>query len=460
MLELLRLQAARGFQLVAVGDPRQCQSIEAGPVIDLLRRALGSEAVPEILTTVRQQTERERSSSLLFREGRADEALALKREDRSARLVTGDYTQVVAAIAALWQERRAAHTGDPDYTLSVSAPTNRDAREIGAAIRLRRRAAGELGADQVVVSAVDQAGERFELPLAVGDRVRLFARTNAAYADRSRGIIGNNGSVLEVRGIDVQGVVLRTVQGRDGRVAWDTLRDRQSGRIRLTYGDVLSIDATQGLTSTEHIEAMPAGTQAVNAYKAYTAASRHRRATFLVTSDGAERREIAGRRPLGDARPIREADVWANMGRNLSRQPKAVSALAFLEEAREVRRGATRAMQAGLQPAEQRLATGLPATTLTQVLQRRRMLARVVQTADQLAGWARVQAMALEGLVKLAPAVRSAVMQAVAALQPVLQETATRISQRPERVSRRQQEAELEVGRERLLAAHMHGWWR
>lgn len=45
----------------------------------------------------------------------------------------------------------------------------------------------------------DQMGAQYDLPLAAGDRVRLFARTNAAYADKSRGIIGNNGSVLEVR---------------------------------------------------------------------------------------------------------------------------------------------------------------------------------------------------------------------------------------------------------------------
>ena len=300
-------------------------------MIDLLRRALGAGAVPEILTTVRQQTERERTASLLFREGQAAEALAMKQADGTARLITGDYRRAVQGIADLWQERRAANAGDLGYTLSVSAPTNRDAREIGAAIRQHRRASGELGPDLVVLSAADQAGERFDLPLAVGDRVRLFARTNASYADRSRGIIGNNGSVLEVRGVDASGVVLRNAQEREGRVAWNTLRDGESGRIRLTYGDVLSIDATQGVTSTEHIEAMPAGTQAVNAYKAYTAASRHRRATFLVSSDGAERREVAGRRPLGDMRPIAEADVWANMGRNLSRQPKVMSALEFLE---------------------------------------------------------------------------------------------------------------------------------
>ena len=47
-------------------------------------------------------------------------------------------------------------------------------------------------------------------------------------------------------------------------------------------------------------------------------------------SDGAERQEVAGRRPLGDQRLVRDADVWANMARNLSRQPEKASALAFL----------------------------------------------------------------------------------------------------------------------------------
>ena len=87
---------------------------------------------------------------------------------------------------------------------------------------------GELGPDAVVVKAADQTGAAYDLPLAVGDRVRLFARTNASYPDKSRGIIGNNGSVLELRGIDAGGVTLRNAQGREGLVKWGTLRDQES----------------------------------------------------------------------------------------------------------------------------------------------------------------------------------------------------------------------------------------
>jgi len=45
------------------------------------------------------------------------------------------------------------------------------------------------------------------------------------------------------------------------------------------------------------------------------------------------------------------------------------------------------------------------------------------------------------------------------ALRPALQHAADRIYQRPERVRRRQQEAELAVGRERLVARRMKLWW-
>jgi hypothetical protein len=133
--------------------------------------------------------------------------------------------------------------------------------------------------------------------------VRLLARTNAAHADHSHGIIGNNSSVLDVHAIGSAGVVPRNAQGREGLVKWDTLHDPISGCIRFSYGEVLTIDSAQGLTSsTEHVQAMPGGTQAVTAYKAYTVTGRHRVAGYLVTSGRAEWREVAARRPLGDPR--------------------------------------------------------------------------------------------------------------------------------------------------------------
>ena len=127
-LHLLRLQQRHGFMIVALGDDKQCASVEAGAIIELSRRALGAEQVPEILTTRRQQTEREQIIAGLFREGRAAEALAMKRADGTAEMAYGGYDGVVARVATLYRERLEATGAAP----TISAPTNTDAHRIGA----------------------------------------------------------------------------------------------------------------------------------------------------------------------------------------------------------------------------------------------------------------------------------------------------------------------------------------
>jgi conjugative relaxase-like TrwC/TraI family protein len=375
MARLLRLQAASGAQIIAVGDHRQCQSVEAGPVIELLRKALGPDQIPELLTTVRQQTARERETSLLFRDGEAGKALARKDEDATLELVPGGYRDAVARVADLWAERRAANAADPSYRLIVTAPTNEDARAISAAIRERRRAAGELAPDAITVKATDQNGAEYDLAVARGDRVRLFANTGAALTGGRAGNIGRNGSVLTVLDISAEGVRLRNAKGTEGLVKWQTLQEPLSGRVRLSYGDCLTINSAQGITATEHINALPGGSRTANANTVYVAESRHRRQSWLVTSDGAERQEISSRRPLGDARPITRNDVIANMARNLSRQLEKPSAIMFLERAAEAMRQSARGLQSGLRPAEERRNAGQQPTTLHRTYARERMRA-------------------------------------------------------------------------------------
>ncbi|MBB5696013.1 MobF family relaxase [Muricoccus pecuniae] len=384
MLELLRLRQEHGFRIVAVGDDKQCQGIEAGPVVNLMRRALGSEAVPEILTTRRQRTERKREIAGLFRDGKAAEALAMKREDGTAEAVPGGYDDAVRRVAELWRQRREANAGDAGFSISVTAPTNADARAVALALREERRAMGELGADLFSIRATDQAGATYNLTLAPGDRVRLFDRLNARFLDGGRGNIGNNGSVLEVREVNADGIVLRTAGGRDGAVSWDSLADKKNGRTRLAPGDVLTIDAAQGITSREHINAMPAGSAGVQGFKGYTAESRHKDSAWLITSDGAERREVMARRALGDARPVGAADVWENVARNLARQPAKASALDFMDRARDVGRTAAHAMQSGFRRAEAREVAGEPRTTLGAHLRDRRDGRAVGQAVERL----------------------------------------------------------------------------
>ena len=343
-LHLLRLQQRHGFTIVALGDDRQCASVEAGAIIELSRRALGAEQVPEILTTRRQQSEREQIIAGLFREGRAAEALAMKRADGTAEMAYGGYDGVVARVATLYRERLEATGAAP----TISAPTNSDAHRIGVAVREQRRAVGLLGEDIRSIKATD--GERdFTLRLARGDRVRLFRSTGATYANGRGGPIGRNGSVLEVLDVDDRGLTLRSKLGRVGTVWWDDVPTRH-GRAHLAYGYAMTIHTAQGSTTREHISALPAGSQAIDGRLGYSAHTRHELKAYLVTSESAEQIAVRKRRPLNDTREITLDDKWAQVARVLSYQPEKDNALSMLDRVGRLGRGAVRTFHDVLPP--------------------------------------------------------------------------------------------------------------
>lgn len=332
LLHLLRLREKIGFQLVMTGDPRQCQSIEAGAVIELLRKALGEQAIPEILSTVRQQTIRAQDIAGLWREGSqeaAGKAIAMLCEDGAAELAPGGYQDAVERVAGLWMERVEANRADPEYSVTITAPTNLDALNIGRAVRERLQARGDVSRDEMPLPVTDGAGNLSTIAVAVGDKVRLYQRTRGLFIDKTgrnkSAHIGDNGSVLRVievvRDPKKGGLRLETANGKVGFVGWNALRDRGSARMLLAYGYCLTIDSAQGITSDEHISAMPGGSKAVQAFKGYVQGSRHRVRHMLVGSKGAEMREVAARRPLGVTDPITEAEVWKNVARNLARAP-------------------------------------------------------------------------------------------------------------------------------------------
>ncbi len=413
MLHLLRLREQHGFKVVATGDDKQCQSVEAGPVVDLLRQALGSERIPEILSTVRQNTEEERHIAGLFRAGEAGKAIQLKVANGSAELVEGGYREAVRRVAALYRERREANRSDPAYTVTISAPTNADAREISRAVRDERRAMGELGQDRVRVRATDGKGGAFALPLAEGDSVRLFARTRGVFTDgqgrRKSANIGDNGTVLRiVKVLPSEGLELRGESGKVGFVSWEALRDREgTGRIRLTYGDAGTIDSSQGITSDEHINALPAGSKAAQGFKAYVAESRHRVQSWMVGSMGAEMREALTRRPMGLPAPATTGEArreaWANVVRNLERQAFKESALAFLAGGTTEHRQGAKSLQAGLRKSEARAAAGEQATTLRRTFGERKARRAMPQVVEQLSEAARQRAPVMAQIAAISP---------------------------------------------------------
>jgi len=255
---------------------------------------------------------------------------------------------------------------------------------------------------------------KYDLPLAEGDRVRLFERTNARFLDTNKGgNIGRNGTVLEVAEVKAEGLVLRTKEGREGLVKWDSLKSGATGRIKLAYGDVLTTNTSQGATVSEHIYAVPGGSRQVNAFGAYTSGSRHRERSFIVTSDGAERQEVAGRRPLGDKRQVRESDVIENVARNFARQPVKEGSLAMIARAENLRVGTIQKMQAGKQRLEQRAVEGKAKSTLAATFQSKRDdgKARGVQPASENASAERRDL--LQRLKDIGPQVREAMRAAV-----------------------------------------------
>jgi hypothetical protein len=187
------------------------------------------------------------------------------------------------------------------------------------------------------------------------------------------------------------GLILRTREGREGLVLWETLRNPFSGRVMLAYGEVLTTNTSQGSTVSEHIFALAAGTAPVSAFGAYTSGSRHREQSFIVVSEGAERGEVSGRRPLGDRREIRESDVIRNIVRNFARQPEKQSALALLDRAEGLRRGGVRRFQGAKQALEQRESEGRPRTALPGRLATRRLVKAVAAAGDTLAATLRKQ---------------------------------------------------------------------
>ncbi|MGI4746148.1 MAG: AAA family ATPase, partial [Janthinobacterium lividum] len=330
MLRLLELQAETGMTIKALGDREQCQSIEAGDTIALLRKVLPEEAMPEILTTVRQKSGRSRLIASLFRGNDNDrdltvsqkqekrlqdvkQAVAMKREDGTIRLVGGDQDQVTGQIADLYMQRRdVLRASGSKLGVTVSALTNQDAAEISAAIRDRMKARGELGDDEVIHPAVARRGndsEQFDLPLATGDKVRLFRKT-AARIDGRAGFIGANGDVVEILAKSEQGLTLRNRHGEVGEVEWRRLKDAQSDRLLLGFGHVLTIDSAQGITSDEHINALPRGTAGLTAFKNYVAESRHTGQAWTMISEIAVFEAARNKLAMGDRRPISTQDLY------------------------------------------------------------------------------------------------------------------------------------------------------
>lgn len=442
-LELAEWQKEYGFTLAALADELQGQPIDAGFSPGLMRMAMGTTPVPEIDTSVRQIRDRDKETALLFRRGKAAEGLERMRADGWTTLVPGGREEAMQAVADLWEQRIAANHENPKYKLTVSAATNMDARAISAIIRERRRGKNDLGPDQKIVEAIDQNRVKYDLPIAVGDRVRFYKKTYATMQvdgkTRTKSI-GVNGSVLTIERIEADGMQVRNEAKVSGFVRWSSLADKATERLLLAYGDVITIDAIQSATSSEHITALVSGSQQVGGFAGYVSMSRARHASYVVVSDGLERVEIRSRRAQGNTDEIGVENVWENVARNLSRQPEKEMAVKLEQRAIRLYQGQLRSLAEAFQPRQQRATEGNHASNNAQARKDER---DVAAAAPDLA----------EGVRKAADAASEAVKQLTGpdtrqAIRKAAREAFKATQQAQQRAERERREARARKERE------------
>jgi hypothetical protein len=150
--------------------------------------------------------------------------------------------------------------------------------------------------------------------------VRLFRRTWGSIDGRDQQV-GNNGDVVTVPAQDANHLTVRTKEGQVAEVEWRRLADLESKRMLLGLGHALTIDAAQGLTSDEHINALPRGTAGVSAFTSYVAESRAKGTTWTVIFEGALMEAERHRQALGDVTPITTQDLWDRAAADMSEKP-------------------------------------------------------------------------------------------------------------------------------------------
>lgn len=198
------------------------------------------------------------------------------------------------------------------------------------------QARGEIAREESVYDAVDQRGQTYRLPIAEGDSLRLFRKTWAK-VDGKGASIGSNGDVVTVIRETTEGLTMRNKHGQVGEVEWRRLLDTNSGRVLLGFGHALTIDAAQGITSDEHINALPRGTGGISAFKGYVAESRSTGTTWTMISGAAVHEAEKRSRALGDAAPVTTVDLWNRVAQDMSAKPYKALAIDLAKVARHDR---------------------------------------------------------------------------------------------------------------------------
>jgi len=262
---LAHVEEARASVLL-VGDSRQLQPIGPGAALRLVNDTVTGVRLD---TIVRQQHEWARDAVHAF--ARGDAGAGLSAYSIRGLLVEADGG--AAAVTALVDAWEATRRTSPETSILAVAKTNTEVRAICNAIRSRLKAEGTLDNSDVSIRAVTPSGQGYDLPLAIGDRVRFLHRF-----DRFKVV---NGTEAEVTGIATSrdgAVTIKTrIDQREIRFTAADIADEQ-GRSLIAHAWASTIFQAQGAT-VDRVFVL--GTSRFDRHDAYVAMSRARQEAKL-----------------------------------------------------------------------------------------------------------------------------------------------------------------------------------
>ena len=276
LARLLERAEQAGCKVVAVGDERQLQAIEAGGGFKALRQRLGA---AELTVNRRQRSELDKQALELVRAGRGEEALQVY---GAGGRITWAQDQRTADAAMLRDWWAAFRMGDVAVMLTF---LRGDANRLNQAAREFRRAAGHLGDRELVVK-----GHRF----AVGDLV-VFRKNDR----RGLGVVNGQRGRVEALNLAMGTMLVKRDDGSHVKVTETYLaKDGTGGGPAIAHAYATTTHKTQAMT-VDHAFLRAGGAGTSEWF--YVALSRVRQAVRIYgvqaeieTTDGIEK---YGQRP-------------------------------------------------------------------------------------------------------------------------------------------------------------------
>jgi len=246
----------RHARLICAGDRNQHGAVPTAALFGLLHDAVG-DRVAKIETISRQIPEYRPTAQALYK-GEAKQALALMELQDQLRIFRSHVNEADQLVAECLADMKrglpnregvVAALGWPDVL--ILADTNEQVRALNEKVRDARYAAGELSDDpdqRVRVETEVLSGQRFDLDIAVGDR--LLLRKNAKDLESKPVFNGDLGTVLGFRHItrEIDGEqhpdIELTVDRDDGK----TVRILANEYRALQHGYAMTSTKCQGMT--------------------------------------------------------------------------------------------------------------------------------------------------------------------------------------------------------------------